>query len=49
MSVEIGRDFQETPLNEAEIKQRRRSVFYVKYPSVSPIATKLTPIVCFVG
>jgi len=45
IGVVLGTDFQETPLNEVEIKQRRKFVFHVKYPSLSPIATKLTSFV----
>jgi len=30
IGVILGTDFQETPLNEAEIKQRRKFVFHVK-------------------
>jgi len=38
--VVLGTDFQETPLNEAEIKQRRKFVSHVKYLSLSQIRNK---------
>lgn len=42
--IVLRTDLQGIPLNEAEIKQRRKFIFHVKYPSLSPIVTKLMSI-----